>query len=88
MNRVDFRNVGQDQVEGLIVMSIDDGTSAGADLDSNYDAVVLTLPGSAISNARPEPPTIVNQKQVVSGATILMVEITWRIVRPRGCFAC
>ncbi|MCV5920064.1 DUF3372 domain-containing protein, partial [Escherichia coli] len=43
MNRVDFRNVGQDQVEGLIVMSIDDGTSAGADLDSNYDAVVAVV---------------------------------------------
>ncbi|BBM67365.1 pullulanase [Vibrio alfacsensis] len=43
MNRVDFRNVGKDQVEGLIVMSIDDGTSAGADLDKNYDAIVAVV---------------------------------------------
>ncbi|MCG3730774.1 pullulanase-type alpha-1,6-glucosidase [Vibrio cincinnatiensis] len=43
MNRVDFRNVGEEQVEGLIVMSIDDGTSAGADLDSNYDAIVAVV---------------------------------------------
>ncbi|MHA2771328.1 pullulanase-type alpha-1,6-glucosidase [Vibrio harveyi] len=43
MNRVDFRNVGKDQVEGLIVMSIDDGKSAGKDLDTNYDAVVAVV---------------------------------------------
>ncbi|MET2896790.1 pullulanase-type alpha-1,6-glucosidase [Vibrio rotiferianus] len=43
MNRVDFRNVGDNQVEGLIVMSIDDGTSAGADLDPNYDAIVAVV---------------------------------------------
>ncbi|ABU73408.1 hypothetical protein M892_23980 [Vibrio campbellii ATCC BAA-1116] len=43
----------------------------------------LTLPGFAISNARPEPPTIVNQKQVVNGATTLMVVMIWRMLRPR-----
>ncbi|WP_322805072.1 pullulanase-type alpha-1,6-glucosidase [Vibrio alfacsensis] len=47
MNRVDFRNVGKDQVEGLIVMSIDDGTSAGADLDKNYDAIVAVVNSTA-----------------------------------------
>ncbi|WP_427977731.1 pullulanase-type alpha-1,6-glucosidase, partial [Agarivorans sp.] len=41
--RVDFRNVGKDQIQGLIVMSIDDGTSAGADLDENNDAIVVVL---------------------------------------------
>ncbi len=41
--RVDFRNVGTEQVQGLIVMSIDDGTSAGADLDENNDAIVVVL---------------------------------------------
>ncbi|WDD98559.1 pullulanase-type alpha-1,6-glucosidase [Thalassomonas actiniarum] len=40
MQRVDFRNVGPDQVSGLIVMSIDDGTNV-TDLDANYDAVVV-----------------------------------------------
>ncbi len=29
MKRVDFGNIGEEQVEGLIVMSIDDGVSAG-----------------------------------------------------------
>lgn len=47
MNRVDFRNVGKDQVEGLIVMSIDDGASAGADLDTNYDAIVAVVNSTA-----------------------------------------
>ncbi|MCA0936801.1 pullulanase-type alpha-1,6-glucosidase [Vibrio alginolyticus] len=47
MNRVDFRNVGQDQVAGLIVMSIDDGVSAGTDLDPNYDAIVAVVNASA-----------------------------------------
>ncbi|PMH46591.1 DUF5116 domain-containing protein [Vibrio sp. 10N.286.49.B3] len=42
-DRVDFRNVGKEQTRGLIVMSIDDGTLAGADLDPNYDAVVVVI---------------------------------------------
>ncbi|MGY5450130.1 pullulanase-type alpha-1,6-glucosidase [Agarivorans sp. MS3-6] len=41
--RVDFRNVGAEQVQGLIVMSIDNGTGAGADLDENNDAIVVVL---------------------------------------------
>ncbi|GAB1621444.1 pullulanase-type alpha-1,6-glucosidase [Agarivorans albus] len=41
--RVDFRNVGEDQVQGLIVMSIDNGTGAGEDLDENNDAIVVVL---------------------------------------------
>ncbi len=47
MNRVDFRNVGQGQVEGLIVMSIDDGVSAGKDLDPAYDAIVAVINASS-----------------------------------------
>ncbi|WP_434567417.1 pullulanase-type alpha-1,6-glucosidase [Vibrio chagasii] len=43
MKRVDFRNVGEDQVEGLIVMSIDDGVSAGEDLDPTNDAIVAVI---------------------------------------------
>ncbi|MFA0562510.1 pullulanase-type alpha-1,6-glucosidase [Vibrio sp. 10N.222.51.C8] len=43
MKRVDFRNVGEDQVEGLIVMSIDDGVSAGDDLDPANDAIVAVV---------------------------------------------
>ncbi|WP_321285045.1 pullulanase-type alpha-1,6-glucosidase [uncultured Vibrio sp.] len=47
MNRVDFRNVGQDQVAGLIVMSIDDGVSAGQDLDPVNDAIVAVINSSS-----------------------------------------
>ncbi len=43
MKRVDFRNVGKGQIEGLIVMSIDDGSSAGADLDEAVDAIVVVI---------------------------------------------
>lgn len=46
-NRVDFRNVGVDQTQGLIVMTIDDGTSAGADVDSKYDAIVVVINSTA-----------------------------------------
>lgn len=49
MKRVDFRNVGQGQTQGLIVMTIDDGTSAGADLDSAYDAVVVVVNSTAVT---------------------------------------
>ena len=41
--RVDFQNTGTDSVAGVIVMSIDDGTSAGADLDPAVDAVVAVI---------------------------------------------
>ena len=56
--RVDFRNTGTDSVTGVIVMSIDDGTSSGADLDPAVDAIV------AVINAT-------NEEQVipVTGAT-------------------
>ncbi len=46
-NRVDFRNVGQDQIQGLIVMSIDDGKKAGSDLDKDIDAIVVVVNSTA-----------------------------------------
>ena len=42
MSRVDFQNSGAEQVAGVIVMSIDDGTGL-TDLDSNYDAAVVII---------------------------------------------
>lgn len=51
IKRVDFRNVGPDQIPGLIVMTIDDGVSAGADMDSANDAAVVIInatPGTQI----------------------------------------
>ncbi len=53
MKRVDFRNVGTNQVEGLIVMSIDDGTGAGTDLDPNNDAIVVVINSTATTQAFP-----------------------------------
>ena len=46
IKRVDFRNTGPDQVPGLIVMSVDDGASAGADLDTAIDGLVVMINAS------------------------------------------
>lgn len=43
IKRVDFRNTGPDQVPGLIVMSVDDGVGAGADLDPAIDGLVVMI---------------------------------------------
>ncbi len=45
ISRVGFHNIGKNQTQGLIVMSIDDGSEL-ADLDANYDAVVVVVNGS------------------------------------------
>ncbi|MDX2321434.1 MAG: DUF3372 domain-containing protein, partial [Moritella sp.] len=45
INRVGFHNIGKNQTQGLIVMSIDDGAEL-ADLDANYDAIVVIVNGS------------------------------------------
>lgn len=41
--RVDFQNTGIDSITGLIVMSIDDGISAGEDLDPSLEAIVTII---------------------------------------------
>lgn len=43
VKRVDFRNVGPEQVPGLIVMTIDDGVSTGTDIDPANDAAVVII---------------------------------------------
>jgi pullulanase len=45
ISRVGFHNIGKNQTQGLIVMSIDDGDEL-ADLDENYDALVVIVNGS------------------------------------------
>ncbi|MBL4909481.1 MAG: DUF3372 domain-containing protein [Alteromonadaceae bacterium] len=45
MARVGFHNIGKRQTQGLIVMSIDDGTGL-TDLDPNVDAIVVVVNGS------------------------------------------
>jgi len=44
--RLGFHNTGSSQTQGLIVMSIDDGTGL-TDLDTNVDAIVVVVNGSS-----------------------------------------
>ena len=46
MQRLDFRNTGPDQIPGLIVMSIDNGTTSGTDQDASADALVVVFNGT------------------------------------------
>jgi len=46
IDRVGFHNTGQNQTQGLIVMSIDDGIGL-TDLDPQYDALVVVINGTA-----------------------------------------
>jgi pullulanase len=48
--RIKFYNTGSQQVQGLIVMSLDDGIGL-ADIDSNNDAIVLLINGSAAAQS-------------------------------------
>lgn len=43
VERVRFHNTGSTALPGLIAMSVNDGVSAGADLDSNYDAIIVLI---------------------------------------------
>ncbi|PKI16589.1 alpha-1,6-glucosidase domain-containing protein [Colwellia sp. 12G3] len=45
IKRVGFHNIGKNQTQGLIVMSIDDGVNL-TDIDPNYDALVVVVNGS------------------------------------------
>ncbi|MGY3893187.1 pullulanase-type alpha-1,6-glucosidase [Aeromonas enterica] len=51
IKRVDFRNTGPDQLPGLIVMTVDDGASAGADLDPAIDGLVVMINASNASQS-------------------------------------
>ncbi|MGF1703576.1 pullulanase-type alpha-1,6-glucosidase [Photobacterium makurazakiensis] len=50
--RVDFHNTGAQQTPGLVVMSIDNGTSSGLDLDSTVDGLMIVI------NATPDEKSI------------------------------
>ncbi len=50
IDRVGFHNTGVNQVQGLIVMSLDDGSGL-IDLDPNHDAIVVVINGSANEQA-------------------------------------
>ena len=48
--RIKFYNTGSQQIQGLIVMSLDDGIGL-ADLDSNNDAIVVLINGSGVAQS-------------------------------------
>ncbi|MGF1723493.1 pullulanase-type alpha-1,6-glucosidase [Photobacterium nomapromontoriensis] len=51
IKRVDFHNTGIDQTAGLIVMSIDNGTASGTDIDPKLDGLVIVI--NATNQAQP-----------------------------------
>jgi pullulanase len=51
IDRVGFHNIGKRQTQGLIVMSIDDGTGL-TDLDPAIDAIVVVVNGSAQTQSK------------------------------------
>ena len=55
LQRVDFQNGGPTQVDGVIVMTVTDGTCAGADLDPARDAVVVIVNVDKVAHAVPVP---------------------------------
>lgn len=61
--RVDFHNTGADQIPGLVVMSITDGTCAGTDLDPALDGVVVLF------NANDEDQTFPLAGTALAGTT-------------------
>jgi pullulanase len=54
IDRVGFHNIGTNQTQGVIVMSIDDGIGL-ADLDSRHDALVVMINGTAQEQAHAVP---------------------------------
>ncbi len=54
MARVGFHNIGKNLTQGLIVMSIDDGTGL-TDLDPAHDALVVVLNGTATEKTHKVP---------------------------------
>jgi pullulanase len=47
IDRIGFHNTGPTQTQGLIIMSIDDGTGL-TDIDPNNDAIVVAINGSSL----------------------------------------
>ncbi len=43
IKRVSFLNTGRDQVPGLIVMAIDNGTASGSDIDPTLDGLLVAI---------------------------------------------
>ena len=48
IKRVKFFNTGADYVPGVIMMGVDDGAAMGADLDANYDAIMVAINANTV----------------------------------------
>lgn len=55
LTRVDFLNTGPTQIPGVIVMTIADGTCAGADLDAARDGIVVVVNADRASHTMTVP---------------------------------
>ncbi|RCU44638.1 pullulanase-type alpha-1,6-glucosidase [Corallincola holothuriorum] len=96
MARVDFHNTGAEQTPGVIVMSIDDGASAGADLDENADAIVvvfnstqddftLNVPGLVLHDIQMNSVDAVYSDVVVGAESVIVPGVTAAVfVMPQG----
>ncbi|NAX44728.1 MULTISPECIES: pullulanase-type alpha-1,6-glucosidase [unclassified Vibrio] len=51
LNRVRFHNTGPNAQPGMIVMSVNDGVSAGADLDPNVEAIVVAINANSVEQS-------------------------------------
>ncbi|GAA5213784.1 pullulanase-type alpha-1,6-glucosidase [Corallincola platygyrae] len=96
MGRVDFHNMGEEQTPGVIVMSIDDGTNAGTDLDPNADAIVvifnstltdytLAVPGLELHSVQQQSVDAVYNDVVVTAEGVTVPGVTTAVfVLPQG----
>ncbi|GAB4563114.1 MAG: pullulanase-type alpha-1,6-glucosidase [Haliangiales bacterium] len=62
--RVDFHNVGADQIPGLLVMTVTDGSCAGADLDPALENVAVLINAS-------------DEEQTFSAAGTPLADLNW-----------
>lgn len=73
--RIDFRNVGVSQQAGVIVMSIDDGQTV-ADIDPNYDGLVVIFNNSLQAQAVTLPASGLQLHPVQQTGTDAVVKTT------------
>ncbi|KKO48352.1 pullulanase [Arsukibacterium sp. MJ3] len=79
MDRLGFHNIGSNQTQGVIVMSIDDGIGL-ADLDPRHDALVVMINGTAQEQAHAVPTAagfdLHPMQQASVDATVAMASFT------------
>ncbi|WP_084722430.1 pullulanase-type alpha-1,6-glucosidase [Photobacterium aquae] len=64
--RVAFHNTGKDQIPGLIVMSIDNGTATGLDVDPAVDGIVVVINASPTAQSVSWPTPVIRSARHVT----------------------